>query len=1783
MKKIAGILASIFMALALVGGSAFLLHEVERTSIVEEQDEDSLIKANVNGDWADTRCHQNYTKSGNNITISNVNQLAKFAYNVNNGLDDAASANVKLSTSLEDNWLNGLSIHYWTPIGNSNYSFTGTFDGGGNGIYGLTIAITANKTFSNKNIRNIGLFGNLKGTVKNLVVSGTVEITSGTCQTGPNYDQQHADADTYNFGGIAGKLEGGKIENCESRVDFKYIRQDIVANKYAYDLTDDVNIGGIVGFSDTTNTIEGCAYSGKILFNNAKRENARIFRRENNTFNFKFGGIAGKSQNTTFNECVFEGKISITKPHIMDTIYIGGIVAQYVYTLSNYDGMEMVGCISQGSISLSEDITNDLDGSGVQHSAAIGGIVGFVSKSGKAATVSILCCHNFSEITQNLTGYPKFHMGGIVGYFESLEAFIANCSNLGNITNNWDEFSQANDVESGAGTSGIIGTFDSSGNDLLIDHCVNYGDINSTKGGRVGGILGNERRGEILIYWCINYGTMSCTDYTGTKGGLFGYFKDSDPVVKNCVSYTHSGNLWGSDLGSKKIKQIKNCYYLSTESVDDTLSRFNDPSNWTTDIEGAKLYTYHLPFDFEEWNYFYITPKNEDSIIYRYYKQDKATTKNAIMPVSLTSLVRIRYLYQDGSDWKNFKYDDTNVGTSMRGQNSYVFANGDYDDVVTLKGVATDVDLFRCNYYEFYYDSMPQSANDSVYIHRGDIITATINSYKDDIVGVAIPLQPKKHTISVEEVGMTGGTITVNGSAVSGGKVTIDKYIYKHEANRTLTVRVTLSSQQHQTYGIKSISFSSDTTTKTGTNTDYSQNSFEGVYGNFNLCEIVKITITYIQLTKDINFSYRLGINGTKQRGTSCTYGGIDMTKTTVAVSPNSITFSHDKWIYLYTNPGYHISSISIVNNTETTYFNNLSDTWLNNYLNTNYRYMNVSSITINYARTTFNTNIYVDGTLKKENIGLDLFASKSMQTLTNSDGIKSGYKYGVYAGAATSSVARCFELGTSTETSPHQSSLKLAKDKNEDLYAQVTVVLSDFVGQRVYASRNTGADAYSSNSQNLYIDLIKEKAAVNFKIASTNKVKNGTSYIDAQNATTENGLDDNGYGYEMGGMTYFTINSEKKIDEYIQTNQDATFSAIAMPGYVFKGIVAVKGSQSQDDNPVQIDALSNAFDIFIKISNLSVGDNIDYSQLENTTIYAYYDIATYKIETYKQIDKNGKENVTYDSTNGYFDWTEGPSSDDRKILSYFDEITFAVKSERYSSDNLEFLGIYLLDGENEKLLTLDTNYNFVNYNPNFVFTNKVYSDLIDNEEVKTTGESPVEITNYARFDVFDVHEKYIDLKYKGTGYYIEQNPSSYLRLLVKFATKPTTSSAPTQSNNVIEISSVEDLVWLSNQVNSGNTFEDYTIKQTANIDFGDSYIDPIGTEDHPFKGTYDGQGYVIKNLKLTNGATAIGTNVGLFGYTKKATIKNLTLIGGSVTGFNNVGAVVGCAENTTIENVTNNGCQVNAIVYQYYDIYGDELIIHPNMDLGITDSIRTIGDSDKYICKFTFKENSIHVYETYDSEAAEGQKFTEEIEDHEVLNKIQEDIFKEDIIESKSTYYLVKIDDKNYYLNPEDISNFRLTITKISYKSDRAYGGLVGVVSNCTIEGCGVRADITDTKQVDVDVTIVRGLIGTAFYTNDDTTEIPIKECYYIGNLPLHDNDIFDSLVHYVPDSDDPEEQLEVELIENCFYDTNSTRYYIINSNKNGTEDQIEPNKFNSAIWFKIGNSYELKIFYWS
>lgn len=149
----------------------------------------------------------------------------------------------------------------------------------------------------------------------------------------------------------------------------------------------------------------------------------------------------------------------------------------------------------------------------------------------------------------------------------------------------------------------------------------------------------------------------------------------------------------------------------------------------------------------------------------------------------------------------------------------------------------------------------------------------------------------------------------------------------------------------------------------------------------------------------------------------------------------------------------------------------------------------------------------------------------------------------------------------------------------------------------------------------------------------------------------------------------------------------------------------------------------------------------------------------------------------------------------------------------------------------------------------------------------------------------------------------------------------------------IYEIYTIDDLVAFSKSVNSGITYKGGTVKLMKNLDFKDakSYTDislissltsgegfiPIGNMDSRFKGTFDGQGFEIKNLYINTK----NDYVGLFGCGEGVTIKNLS-ISGNIIGADYseeekdfsthryVGGIIGYATYSYIEKCSNK-CEI--------------------------------------------------------------------------------------------------------------------------------------------------------------------------------------------------------------------------------------------------------------------------------
>ena len=140
-----------------------------------------------------------------------------------------------------------------------------------------------------------------------------------------------------------------------------------------------------------------------------------------------------------------------------------------------------------------------------------------------------------------------------------------------------------------------------------------------------------------------------------------------------------------------------------------------------------------------------------------------------------------------------------------------------------------------------------------------------------------------------------------------------------------------------------------------------------------------------------------------------------------------------------------------------------------------------------------------------------------------------------------------------------------------------------------------------------------------------------------------------------------------------------------------------------------------------------------------------------------------------------------------------------------------------------------------------------------------------------------------------------------------------------------ISVSSAEELVKVFDEIADGES-ECSNIILGADIDLAnyaltrseESNWTPIGTPENPFTGTFNGNGYTIKNLKLVESEAKEGkAYIGFFGYAKDATIKNVTFENVYINipcldldhSQGHIGAVAGSLEGTsTIENVTVKG-----------------------------------------------------------------------------------------------------------------------------------------------------------------------------------------------------------------------------------------------------------------------------------
>ena len=200
-------------------------------------------------------------------------------------------------------------------------------------------------------------------------------------------------------------------------------------------------------------------------------------------------------------------------------------------------------------------------------------------------------------------------------------------------------------------------------------------------------------------------------------------------------------------------------------------------------------------------------------------------------------------------------------------------------------------------------------------------------------------------------------------------------------------------------------------------------------------------------------------------------------------------------------------------------------------------------------------------------------------------------------------------------------------------------------------------------------------------------------------------------------------------------------------------------------------------------------------------------------------------------------------------------------------------------------------------------------------EVVATDSESGLASTNTYKFylnDETEVRGTSTDGTYQYTGLTISDKATSYKIRVEVYDNAGNKAEKTLQNVNtkaaIMKIYTKEDMEEFRDIVNSGFTYEGYTVQLMNDIDLQGSEENqwtPVGTTTE-FKGTFEGNNHKISNIYINN----TSNNQGLFG-NFSGIVQNLT-VGGTVKGGTNVGGIIGLINQTSNVKIINCTNEVN-------------------------------------------------------------------------------------------------------------------------------------------------------------------------------------------------------------------------------------------------------------------------------
>ena len=334
--------------------------------------------------------------------IASEKQLQWFAAKVNGG-DTAISG--KLTANIE-------LTEAWTPMGSQKQPFTGSFDGDGHSITGMSITFDSND--KSVGAPYLGLFGYVKGTadkkaeIRNLTLSGKLDITE-------NYRNSYAYS-----GGLVGGAEYVSFTNITTNVTIT-AKKGSAPYPWSY-------VGGFAGIVKNADFLR-CVNNGTVT-----------------TDGDYVSGFAAKSETTTYTSCVNNGAItgrtkiggfgaSVKSTKAVDSCNTGAI-GLAAYNGSNQGIGGLFGEIGYGST-----LTRCYNTGAVTGDCYVGGLVGSVGSGSDAANGPsyIVDSYNSGAITGH-SDKSYCGIGGLVGNLNASssrvyeQSYVHNCYNVGTVT-----------------------------------------------------------------------------------------------------------------------------------------------------------------------------------------------------------------------------------------------------------------------------------------------------------------------------------------------------------------------------------------------------------------------------------------------------------------------------------------------------------------------------------------------------------------------------------------------------------------------------------------------------------------------------------------------------------------------------------------------------------------------------------------------------------------------------------------------------------------------------------------------------------------------------------------------------------------------------------------------------------------------------------------------------------------------------------------------------------------------------------------------------------------------------------------------------------------------------------------------------------------------------------------------------------------------------------------------------------------------------------------------------